>query len=144
TSNMQRNYSFTDVPGKSGVYEYRLIDYALDGERTVHDAKTVNVLEASSANFSAGANAPNPFTQKTAIPVTLASDALVRVEVTDILGRKMIAAYSAMLSSGTHQIIIDGSELATGSYYSRITITDPQSGNVLWTSPKAMLMQVVK
>jgi hypothetical protein len=144
-SNTVRSYAFTDQPGKSGAYEYRLIDYSLDGERTVHAPETVNVGDASSAQFSAGVNTPNPVSDKTIIPLTLASDANVTVRISDVLGRTVTTPYNnSLLSSGTHDLQISSNGLSSGSYYIQITITDPQSGNILWSSPKAMLMQVVR
>jgi len=144
-SNSPRNYSFTDQPGKSGVYEYRLIDYSLDGERTTHDPKTVDVGDGSSTNFSASPNMPNPFSDKTIIPVTLATDANVTVQITDILGRRVATPYNnSLLSSGSHDLQINSNGLSAGSYYCKIIVTDSGTGNVIWSSPKAMLMQVVR
>jgi len=137
-----RVYSYIDQPGKSGIYEYRLVDYSLDGERTNHEPKTVEVSDVSSGNFSVGQNSPNPFSDKTIIPVTLSSDAMVTIRICDILGRLITTPYNnSLLSAGSHELRIDGAELKnSGSYYCIITITDPQTGENIYTGRQSLIV----
>ena len=51
-----------------------------------------------------GQNAPNPHEGETAIPFTLLQPADVRLEIFDLLGRKMAAIVRKGLGSGEHQI----------------------------------------
>lgn len=141
-SNTARNYSYVDQPGKSGMYEYRLIDYSLDGERTVHDPKTIAVFDNASGNNIVGQNMPNPFSDKTIIPLTLASDSYITVRVTDILGRVVAVPYNnSLMPSGSHQISIAANALGgSGNYYCTITITDPQTGNVIYTGRESLIV----
>lgn len=144
-SSTTRNYSFIDHPGKSGVYEYRLVDYSLDGERTTHEPKTVQVFsEPISEGFSVGQNMPNPFNERTIIPITLSEPAHVECKVTDILGRIVATPFNSYLESGIHSLVLNsssfGNSLASGAYYYSVTITDPETGSVIWKMPKALMM----
>lgn len=51
-----------------------------------------------------GQNAPNPHLGETCIPFTLLHPADVRLEIFDLLGRKMAAVVRKNLSSGEHSI----------------------------------------
>ncbi len=143
-SNTSRGYSHIDMPGAAGFYEYRLVDVTLDGERTPHQIKRVELGSASGGITGVEQNMPNPFADHTLIPVTLASTLNVTVEISDVLGRTIATPYNNQaLSAGSHDLRIDGSALgANGSYYCRVTMTDPNTGSVVWTSPKAMLIQL--
>ncbi len=145
-SGTKREYAHVDLPGGPGLYEYRLVDYTLDGERTSHEPKQIEVSDLSTGSVAIGQNMPNPFSEKTMIPVTLASGSLVSVRITDVLGRVVAMPYeNTLLSAGTHQLQIGASQLSgSGSYYCTVTVTDPNTGSVVWSSPKAMLMQVVR
>ena len=144
-SNTPRGYSFLDDPSKSGVYEYRLADYSLDGERVTHEPKTIALFSSSTGEgFSAGQNMPNPFNDRTVIPVTLSLPAIVECTVTDILGRTIGTPFNSAMESGTHSIILNSSSFgpnqSCGAYYYSITLRDLQTGSVLWKMPKAMMM----
>jgi hypothetical protein len=141
SSNTVRDYSYVDRPGKSGVYEYRLVDYSLDGVRTVHDPKTIEVSELS-ASFAIGQNAPNPFSDKTIIPVTLASDAYITIRITDILGRVVAMPYTnSLISAGSHQLQIDANTLGgSGNYFCTVTLADPETGNILTTNRETIIL----
>ncbi len=143
-SNTDRGYSYIDMPGKAGFYEYRLVDVTLDGERTPHQIKRVELGSASGGLTTVEQNIPNPFTNSTIIPVTLASTLNVTVEVSDVLGRTIATPYhNQTLSAGPHDLRIDGAAFgANGSYYCRVTMTDPNTGSVVWTSPKAISIQL--
>ena len=51
-----------------------------------------------------GQNAPNPHDGETSVPFTLLYPADVRLEIFDLLGRKMAAVVRKGLGSGEHQI----------------------------------------
>ncbi|MDP4219095.1 MAG: hypothetical protein Q8916_14070 [Bacteroidota bacterium] len=144
-SGTTRNYAFIDVPGRSGIYEYRLSDYALDGTRTTHETKTVEVSDGTAnAPFSVGQNLPNPFSDRTIIPITLSQTANVELVVTDVLGRVIATPFNSLLGSGAHEIVLNGSSFGqtsrSGAYYYAVTISSPETGAVIWRMPKATMM----
>jgi hypothetical protein len=65
-----------------------------------------------------GQNAPNPHQGETAVPFTLLHPADVRLEIFDLLGRKMAAVVRRGLSSGEHHIQLNlrGLCLPLGNY----------------------------
>lgn len=65
-----------------------------------------------------GQNAPNPHEGETSIPFTLLHPADVRLEIFDLLGRKMAAVVRKGLGSGEHRIQLNlrGLCLPQGDY----------------------------
>jgi hypothetical protein len=150
-SNNQRNYSYIDQPGKSGSYEYRLADYSLDGELTVHAPKTVEIITSSKAGtgWSLNSNSPNPFSDQTMINFTLAAPSEISIRITDVLGRIVAEPYlNKPMSSGAYQLAISasmiGAFIPTGSYFCQITAQNPQSGEIIWKSQNAAKMTFIR
>ncbi|MCX6835425.1 MAG: T9SS type A sorting domain-containing protein, partial [candidate division Zixibacteria bacterium] len=74
-------------------------------------------------------NYPNPFNPTTTIELSLPRSGHVEVEVFNILGRRVSRLIDRELPAGTHRTIFDGrgddgSALATGVYFYRITSGD--------------------
>jgi hypothetical protein len=71
---------------------------------------------------------PNPFNSATTISFSLAKAMRVSLEMFDVLGRKAGEPLCApmLLLAGEHQVIIDGSMLASGTYFVRLTTPDVQ------------------
>ena len=149
-SNMKREYSFLDQTPNPGIYEYRLVDIALDGERTTHEAKRVEVTNNGGASgWSVSPCSPNPFSERTMLGFSLAQESLVSVEILDVLGRVVANPYkNQIMSSGAHELAITSSMLETsapsGTYYCIITAQNPSSGEILWKSPNAMKMNYLR
>ena len=80
-------------------------------------------------------NYPNPFNPVTTIHFELPKTSPVTIEVYDVLGRRVAQALNTTLHAGIHQLIFDGSNLASGTYLIRLT-TDTQT-----LSTKMMLLK---
>jgi len=67
-------------------------------------------------------NAPNPFTAQTAFRYTLPQDAMVRLDVYNMLGQRVATVYEGMRSAGAHVIPWNAADaaLAPGSYVYRL------------------------
>jgi len=65
-------------------------------------------------------NAPNPFNPDTFISFTLPSDENVRITVYDITGREAARLVDSRMSAGTHRIVFNGEDLASGVYFYRL------------------------
>lgn len=143
-SNHARNYSFVDLPNAAGTYEYRLIDVSLDGERTAHQIKQVEVGNASESNsWSVEQNFPNPFSDGTNIYFDMPQAAIVEVQVYDALGRNYtLPTANQLLQKGPHTITVRSSELEgpSGTYYYMLTARDAETGDIIWKMPKAGMM----
>ena len=66
-------------------------------------------------------NYPNPFNPVTNIEFGLPKSGNVKLEIFDILGRKVSTILDKDLSSGIHKIQFDGRQLSCGVYFYKIT-----------------------
>ena len=76
---------------------------------------------AADGTFAVSRNAPNPFSGRTALTLSLPEAATVTVDVFDLLGRRMMRVDAGALPAGDRQAIqLDGSSLAAGVYVYRV------------------------
>lgn len=68
-------------------------------------------------------NYPNPFNPSTSIPFGLDVDSKVKLEVFDILGRKVSTLVNENMTAGTYNINFQAQNLASGVYFYRL-VTD--------------------
>ena len=74
---------------------------------------------------------PNPFQTSGTLRFTLARDARVRFEMTDVLGRQVVAGWQDVVNAGTHERNISGESLPAGLYLYRFTV-DGQTVSGKW------------
>jgi hypothetical protein len=79
-------------------------------------------------------NYPNPFNSSTTIKYILPEPGHVRIDIYDLLGRKVQNLVKEEQQAGTHSIVFDASNLSSGVYFSRI-----QAGNEIETRPIVLL-----
>lgn len=65
-------------------------------------------------------NYPNPFNPSTTIAFDLPRTARVRLEVFNVLGRRVASLIDHRLRAGSHQVVWDASGAATGIYFYRL------------------------
>jgi hypothetical protein len=96
---------------------------------TQTDVKDITEPGNLPTEYHLAQNYPNPFNPTTTIELSLPRSGHVEVEVFNILGRRVSRLIDRELPAGTHRIIFDGrgddgSALATGVYFYRITSGD--------------------
>jgi hypothetical protein len=69
--------------------------------------------------FAVGQNYPNPFNPTTTLPIELAKTARVTLTIYDETGR-LVSQNEFELSAGQHQLPVNGSDWATGTYFARV------------------------
>jgi hypothetical protein len=79
-------------------------------------------------------NYPNPFNSSTTIKYILPEPDHVRIDIYDLVGRKVQTLVNKEQQAGTHSLIFDASNLSSGVYFSRI-----QAGNEIETRPIVLL-----
>jgi Secretion system C-terminal sorting domain len=89
-------------------------------------------------------NYPNPFNPTTTIEYELPNDAFVKLVVYDVLGRVIKTLVSEYKSAGSYKVIFDGSNLASGVYFYRITFTNSDSKLVYDNLGKVIKMMLIK
>lgn len=63
---------------------------------------------------------PNPFNGATVITVSLDHPRAVELQLSDILGRRVMSLDAGELSSGVHRIALDCARLGSGTYFASI------------------------
>jgi len=103
------------VPGGSSQAKFA-------GVGTQEDPEQFNPETA--AYFELSNNYPNPFNPVTTIRYELPVNSNVRLEVFDILGRRVAVLVDGMIEAGVHEVTFNASNLASGVYLYRLSTAD--------------------
>ena len=85
--------------------------------------------------FTLHQNYPNPFNQSTSISFSLAQAGPARLEIFDITGALVKMLIDEDMAAGIHQVTWDAGELASGTYFYKLT------GGNTWSTAKAVLIK---
>jgi hypothetical protein len=77
--------------------------------------ETVDARETPSS-FALAQNVPNPFNPATTLSFTLDQTANASLKVYDLSGAQVATLVNGVLEAGTHEVVFDGSKLASGVY----------------------------
>jgi glucose/arabinose dehydrogenase len=134
TSEVQR-YAFNDNAAPSGSVLYRLKQVDFDGAFSY--SPIVETVVGAPATFALNQNYPNPFNPETRIGYRLPVASEVKLELYDVLGRKLATLVNARQEAGSYLIALNTQtlNLASGIYFYRL-----QAGNFVETK-KMMLMK---
>lgn len=146
TLDVPREYNYVDAPSEAGTYEYRLVDYTLDGERNTHPSKQIEIGKQAAGETSVGTCFPNPFSNETYLPLTLSAESLVTVRLADVLGRVVSTPLeNVVMTAGSHRLAIHSSGLnGSGTYYLEVEVRDAKSGAVIYRSSNVSALQLVR
>ena len=128
TTSDPNEYHMTDpfvIPGVS--YTYTLADISYANIETIHTDRAITITageEGIETDFSIGSAFPNPFNPSTLIPINLAGNKYVNATLYDMTGRKIKTLLDQNMNAGSHELYIDGYDLATGVYIVRILVED--------------------
>jgi hypothetical protein len=133
-----KRYRYDDISAGAGTSDYRLKQIDLNG--AVHFSEPVAVAVAAGTGHAAGVpmesrllqNYPNPFNPVTTIVYRVGgSEGLheVRLEIFDVLGRRVATPVDERVAPGLHEVSFDASGLAGGVYLCRMS-TDGWSGTI--------------
>ncbi len=81
---------------------------------------TEEFAELSAQHITLLQNAPNPFQDRTAIPLLLSRRMNVQLEVFNVQGQRLHTLWNGPLTEGLHQFAFDGSDLPNGVYLCRL------------------------
>ena len=91
--------------------------------------------EGPTGEYRLAQNYPNPFNPTTEVRFEIAEGGFVSLRVYDVLGREVATLVNEVMKPGTYERKFDGSRLASGVYYCRLT-----AGPIVATK-KVMLMK---
>jgi hypothetical protein len=130
TTTEAQSYSFLDNSAV-GKVQYRLKQIDFDGQ-----FEYSNVIEVDAGLpkvFALEQNYPNPFNPSTTIRYQLPVASEVKLEVYDVLGKKIATLVNERQSAGSYQVVWNASGLSSGTYFYRL-----QAGTFVET--KKMIM----
>ncbi|MCS6988881.1 MAG: T9SS type A sorting domain-containing protein [Chloroherpetonaceae bacterium] len=117
TTTQAQSYSFLDRTA-SGKVQYRLKQVDFDGR-----FEYSNVIEVDAGlpkRFVLEQNYPNPFNPSTTIAYQLPVASDVKLEVFDMLGKKVATLVSGRQEAGAHSANFNASALSSGIYFYRL------------------------
>jgi hypothetical protein len=76
------------------------------------------------SKFALMQNYPNPFNPSTTIEFAIPKEGYVEMKLYDILGKEVAVLVSDPFRAGTYKVDFDGSRLASGVYFYKITVGD--------------------
>ncbi len=114
--------------GKTYHYRVKYRDHNLKwsewSSATAFVTPTSLVDEKIPAEYSLGQNYPNPFNPETRIEYSIPKAGIVKISVYDLLGSEIATLVNETKTPGTYDVKFDGSKLASGVYYYRLTSQD--------------------
>lgn len=120
TTNMPKEYSFTDPRLSTGKYNYRIkqVDYNGNYEYfSLSDA--VNI--SAPGKFELEQSYPNPSNPKSTIGYRVPSDAFVKIIVYDMTGKEVSTLVNSHHTAGYYSAEFNGSSLSSGIYLYKIS-----------------------
>lgn len=119
TSNVPKEYSFTDNKLPSGKYSYRLKQIDRDGQFKYSEIANVNIT-TTPIKFGIDQNYPNPTNPSTTISFAIPTRSHVTLTVFNTLGQKVAELENAEKDAGPYNVTFDVSGLASGVYLYRM------------------------
>ena len=117
-------YSFVDKNLQTGKYQYRLKQIDYNANIKYHNLSGL-VEVGIPADFTLSQNYPNPFNPVTTISFALPYESKVNLMIFDITGREVMRLINNEIKKeGYYETELDGSKLASGIYFYRITAGD--------------------
>ncbi|MCK6600796.1 MAG: T9SS type A sorting domain-containing protein [Bacteroidetes bacterium] len=113
TTTDRQNYLFIDKKADQAC-EYRLSQLDMNGKKTV---LAVVSFEGLVTRFEVAGNYPNPFNPETTILFRIPEKADVSIVLYNNLGQRVKDIVNRQFDAGSHEVIVNGSDLASGVYY---------------------------
>jgi len=122
TTTNPHSYSFTDRGLSSGNYSFRLKQIDFNGNFQYYNLSN-EVVIGTPDNFSLTQNYPNPFNPSTKISYSIPLEGKVSLSIFDMTGKEVKSLVNSVQTAGYYSVSFDGSSLASGVYYYRVTVT---------------------
>jgi hypothetical protein len=138
TTTTTTSYSFSEKCPASGKYNYRLKQIDYNGNFEYHNLSG-GVEIGTPKDFRLSQNYPNPFNPVTKMDIEIAQNSKVHMVIYDVSGREVKTLINENLFAGYYTYTFDGSQLASGMYFCRLTANS--NGNTKTFINKMMLIK---
>lgn len=117
TTTEPRIYNYTDRPGKTGTFAYRIKQTDYDGSFTYYNLSAETEVTMPEL-YTLEQNYPNPFNPSTQIRFSLASESFVTMKIYSITGQEVATLLQKQMEKGSHNISFtpDDYGLTSGVY----------------------------
>lgn len=123
TTQEPKSYTFSDNRLQKGVYRYRLKQLDYNGNHE-HFELSNDVNIESPGGFFVSQNYPNPSNPKSKIDYELPENGKVTVKIYDFTGREILTLIDKVQDAGYYSAEFDGSNLASGIYFFKISVNN--------------------
>ena len=105
------------IASEDTVYDYHTVYYGMPKteEQNVEEMSMLPLV------YRLGQNRPNPFNPQTTIHYALPEAGLVRIDIFNIRGQKIVTLVDRDMPAGYHQATFDAARLPSGIYFYRLT-----------------------
>ncbi|MBN1302430.1 MAG: T9SS type A sorting domain-containing protein [Melioribacteraceae bacterium] len=117
-----------DTPFNGSLDDIKIFNYALSKEEVINittefitENEDESVPETFALNLS---NYPNPFNPSTTIVFSIPETGNIKLEVVDLLGRKVATLIDEVKSAGEYSVSFNASSLSSGMYIYTLSTTD--------------------
>lgn len=125
----QKEYSFKDIKLKAGTYHYRLKQIDFNSNYEYFELESP-VLIAPPGSYKISQNYPNPSNPKSKIDYEIPFDSKVSIRVYNLLGQQLKELVNEFKPSDFYTAEFDGTDLASGIYFYRITAEGTLNGRI--------------
>ena len=124
TSTNRVTYNYVDNGFFSGRYYYRLKQIDYDGSFEYSSEVYVDIPKLN--DFKLFQNYPNPFNPTTNIRYYVPSPGYLKIGLFDVLGNEIKTLLDKEVQSGSYELSVDGSNLASGMYFVKMIVQGNQ------------------
>ncbi|MGA2623602.1 MAG: YCF48-related protein [Bacteroidota bacterium] len=122
-------------------------NFPRDGSIRIEDPKVQRILltiktgEIAPREFALRQNFPNPFNPSTTIQFDVPVQALVTVNIYNILGQRVVSPVSArQYAPGSYSVVWNGANFASGVYFYQLIAKDSETGSVRFLQVKKLVL----
>ncbi|MFZ1731043.1 MAG: hypothetical protein WBQ23_08400 [Bacteroidota bacterium] len=130
---------YMDADGNGNVNNFDYVAIKLNWMRSIGPVSPKDGKSGIPNSFAMNQNYPNPFNPSTSLLVELPERADVRIEVRDLLGRKVADLANGDMDAGKHTVLFHANNLTSGTYLATAVMTGVESG-ITYTNTVSMTL----
>ncbi|HEY5124582.1 MAG TPA: T9SS type A sorting domain-containing protein, partial [Ignavibacteria bacterium] len=114
-----------------------------NGVKTINGGGQINFtgikkIESFVNKYELNQNYPNPFNNSTKIKFSIQETTNIKLTIYNNLGKEVFVLFNNILSNGSYELLFVASSLASGVYYYKFEVTNPNN-NLKYSETKKMI-----